>query len=193
MNTPIIHQCWLGGPMPRRELALARSVQWMNNMAYHFWTEANLHELGLEPWQWQHDTHAGSTNLIRLVALHQMGGIWLDTDVECLRPLDKLLDYNAFFALDKHGVPCNAIMGARAGHPWIKWLLDNLGDIRLKDAAWPCHLIEQSPLDDVTVVPTGWLYPWSYDEPEDRSRITDQTLTAHYWNKSWVQANEEKT
>ena len=81
--------------------------------ALRLWTEENLpeglrrpevHELLRQP--------AERADILRLELLHREGGVYVDVDVECLRPIDPLLDGVACFAgrLDS-GRITNTVLG----------------------------------------------------------------------------------
>ena len=71
---------------------------------------------------------ANVSNLVRLWAVYTRGGIYLDTDVQLLKNLDGLLGLRCFFGKEKGQKRIyvnNAVMGAEAGHWFIKkcWIL----------------------------------------------------------------------
>ena len=182
----IIHQIHLGVNPPSPEIqGYMDGVRKMcPDFEYKLWTEDNVAELGLQPFQWEHSSFAGSSNIIRLHALKVLGGCYLDTDVELLRPLDKLVTNNAFVARQPNGVFCNAAMGAIPNHPWIIWMIENHGDQRIHDAAYACHLIEGSPRDDVTEIPTETFYSWGHDS--QTKELHPDALGIHHWKGSWL-------
>ncbi len=60
----------------------------------------------------------------RLHALYHFGGIYLDTDVELVKPLDDLLFQKAFIGYH-HGDRIQMwVLGFEKGNPWIKRMLD---------------------------------------------------------------------
>lgn len=62
--------------------------------------------------------------LVRLEALWQRGGIYLDSDVAVHRPLDALLQVQAFAAWEDRSIVPDAVLGAVPGHPAIDACLD---------------------------------------------------------------------
>lgn len=59
-------------------------------------------------------------NVLRMVVLDVMGGIYLDLDMECLRPLAQFFERDIFFGLHETAGVCNAILGSQAKHPFWK-------------------------------------------------------------------------
>ena len=133
MTRPMIpkrlHYCWFGGstmgPLLQRCMASWRAV--LPDFKVVRWDESNLPNLpGLQELvrfrKW-----AQVANVVRLHALLEQGGVYFDTDVEAVHPLDELLVDMCFVGLEKdrpsHRPATNAIMAAEAGHPFIA---DNL-------------------------------------------------------------------
>lgn len=190
MIPKIFHSVWLGHNPPETLLAFRRSLMALHTDWRHFylWTERNIASgLGLEPFQYEHATPAGSSNIVRLRAIKKHGGIYLDADVEVLKPFDQLLEHEAFVARQADGPLCNALFGATPDHPWIDHMLATYGDQRLHDAAHGCHIMAGAEKFGVTILPTDTFYPWNFCDPPDRSLITDRTLAVHHWLGSWCQ------
>ena len=71
---------------------------------------------------------AERSDIIRLEVLYRFGGVYVDTDVECLRPIDPLLEEGVelFTASGKEGNAHNAVIGAAAEHPALERALREL-------------------------------------------------------------------
>lgn len=126
----IFHQIWLGpDDLPDEYRGLQRT--WTSRhpeWELRFWTEENLprnlrrrevYELMRQP--------AERADMLRLELLHQFGGVYVDVDFECLRPIDPLLKGVSFFlgAL-RSGRVSNAIIGSVHGHPLLGRALQEL-------------------------------------------------------------------
>jgi hypothetical protein len=136
-------------------------------------------------------------DMIRLEALVTYGGVYVDQDVEPLRPLDPLLHLPAFAAWeDERSVP-NAVMGAVPEHPAIRACLDEMLR-RLPGETWqagPGVLTDILPgRDDVLLLPPGSFYAVHYRDPERAEKMDDPTLAKRnpwafvlhrYWG-SWL-------
>lgn len=172
----ITHQVWLGdAPVPRQHELWHEKLIALNPDWSHYW-----HSL-VRP----RGSLAARSNIMRLACLYNQGGIYLDTDCEPIKPLAPLLEHEAFIARQPDGVFCNAVMGATPRHPWIKWMLDRaLAEQHLHDAAWACHLVAESPMDGVTIVPTELFYSWNWDEQPREPHPA--ALVVHHWSGSWL-------
>lgn len=72
--------------------------------------------------------YAFTSDVIRLWALYNYGGIYVDTDVMIYKSLDEFLNEPAFTGFESIGYPVTATMGAEKGNPLIKELLDYYND-----------------------------------------------------------------
>ena len=99
-----IHYCWFGhGPMP--ELALRCIESWHNHMPdyeYKLWNEdifdINSNQYVKEAYEAR--KFAFVSDYVRLYALLTEGGIYLDTDVEVLKPFNPLLNLSGFIGFE---------------------------------------------------------------------------------------------
>jgi mannosyltransferase OCH1-like enzyme len=123
------HRIWLGpDPMPEEYVRLGET--WKRNhrgWEHHFWAETNLptdlrpevYELLRRP--------AERADILRLELLHRLGGVYVDADMESLKPIDPLLVGVACFlgSLDS-GRVSNAVMGGVPGHPLFERAISEL-------------------------------------------------------------------
>ncbi len=68
------------------------------------------------------------SDVARLWALYNYGGIYMDTDVEVYQPLDKFLIHNCFTGFEQTHYPVTAVLGAEKENDLIKELLDTYND-----------------------------------------------------------------
>lgn len=68
------------------------------------------------------------SDVARLWALYELGGIYLDTDVLVYRDLRELFTAPAFTGFEQPGYPVCAVMGSEAGNEIIKQMLDWYND-----------------------------------------------------------------
>lgn len=128
MIPKIIHYCWFGnGKMP--ELALKCLDSWRKYLSDYeivVWNEQNfdvsMYRFASEAYQ--EKKYAFVADVCRLYALKNRGGIYLDTDVEFLRPLDEdMLNDEAFTGFEDNLLLSSAIMGSEKDGQWINELL----------------------------------------------------------------------
>lgn len=121
----IIHYCWFGrGPMP--ELARQCIESWhkfMPDYEYKLWNEDNFDVYSNQYVKEAYEAKkfAFVTDYVRLYALYTEGGIYMDTDVEVLKPYDDLLFLTAFTGYEgsKTYPPVTGTIASVAGGEWV--------------------------------------------------------------------------
>lgn len=215
MIPKIIHYCWFGrGEMP--ELAIKCIDSWkkyLPDYQYKLWNEDNF-DLDMFPYTreaYDNRKFAFVTDVVRLYALYTEGGIYMDTDVEVIRPLDEFLHHTAFSGFENaHDVPTGIMASEKHG----KWVKDNLSYYENK------HFIkEDGTLELVSNVKTitklmlpfglkrnntyqdfeGYItfYPKDYFCPINiltgKAELTNNTATIHHFSGSWIKYNTFKS
>lgn len=196
--TPIpqtFHQVWLGDkPFPAQAQAFqdgwrARHPDWQ----WRVWTDADLPALESQ-WALTHAAHLSQkSDIIRYEVLKRFGGVYLDTDVECVQSIDPLLHgVEAFAGREDGHYLCGAIIGGVAGHPLFTALTDGLPHsmefhARCVDQAGPGFLTRiamQTP--NVTLFPPSVFYPYHWRETHRRLESFPQAYAVHHWQGTWV-------
>ena len=104
MIPKIIHYCWFGGnPLPKSAIECIESwKQFFPDYEIKEWNETNfdIHLNRYTEEAYQQKKWAFVSDVARLWALVHEGGIYMDTDVEVVRPLDDLLKNKAFIGFE---------------------------------------------------------------------------------------------
>ncbi len=131
----LIHFCWFGGA-EKPEIVKKCMRTWATNFPdYEIleWSEENF-DFGLSLYvreAFSQKKWAFVSDYVRLYALYNYGGVYVDADVEVLRGFDDFLCLSAFTGFEDYNgalSPVTAVMGAVPHHPWIKRLLDYYDD-----------------------------------------------------------------
>ncbi len=212
MIPKIIHFCWLSNdPYPDK---IKRCIDsWSRVLPdYEIWLW-DLNRLGDAANGWVREAfsarkYAFAADFVRAYALYNYGGIYLDSDVEVLKPFDSLLDFPYFFCRESGGwVVEAACMGAEKGLPLFKLLLDYYADrhfiapdgsLDMKPMPtimhhiihnrYDVHLIE-SPAEfnreprALSVLPSDYFSP--IDTCTMAVGITDRTIAVHHFAGTW--------
>ena len=121
-----IHYCWFGrGPMP--DLALKCIESWhkyMPNYEYKLWNE-DIFDINYNRYvkeAYDAKKYAFVSDVVRLKALAEEGGLYLDVDFEVLKPFDDLLFHKAFagFEGSKHHPVMMGVLASEAHGEWIE-------------------------------------------------------------------------
>lgn len=145
-------------------------------------------------------TGAQLAGLVRLEALWNRGGVYIDSDVECYRPFTPLMGCKAFAAWEDAGVVPDAIIGAEPKHPAIGACIKeairriNLesNDWRTGNGAWstgPGVTTEIFPdRGDVLLLPPQSLYSIHYNEKNllAEHKPGPWEFASHKWAASWL-------
>lgn len=133
MIPKIIHCCWFGGS-PKTDLAQRCIASWKRccpDYEIREWDERNF-DLDLNSYCRQaYDSRkwAFVSDVARIWALHRFGGIYMDTDVEVRRPLDPLLENEAFAGFESAEYVGTCLLGATAGHPLFREMLQRYASL----------------------------------------------------------------
>lgn len=219
MIPKIIHYCWLSSnPYPDN---IKRCIESWHRVLTDYdlvlWNYTKFHR-GQSQWVDQaFDSHkyAFAADYLRLYALYNYGGIYLDSDVEVLKSYDDLLDLPYFIGQEKtpSGIEA-ATMGFEKGSSFIKGILDwyenrdfvneqGVEEIlplpfRIRKyiaSKYDYHVISskeefiQSP-HIINVFTPDFFSPQRYDTKE--IELTKNTISIHRFAGSWVQKEQEK-
>lgn len=147
MIPKIIHLCWLSGdPFPADILRCLET--WNDQLkGYTVWLwgkapenigvigdlQVEVKDFDLDSTIWTHQAfearkYAFAADYIRLYALLNYGGIYLDADVLVYKPFDELLHLPYFIGCDQIRAFEAAAMGFEKGCLWLKDILDTYQD-----------------------------------------------------------------
>ena len=125
-----IHYCWFGrGEMPQlAKDCIASWHRYMPDWEYKLWNEDNF-DVSQIPYvkeAYEAKKYAFVSDYVRLWALCNEGGVYLDTDVEVFKPFDDLLFQSAFagFEGSKHLPLGTCVMASLPEGKWVKEQLD---------------------------------------------------------------------
>lgn len=129
MIPKIIHYCWFGrGPMPEHaKKCIASWKEFMPDYKLKLWDEDSFDIDGFlyTKEAYECKRYAFVSDVARLFALKQDGGIYLDVDFIVYRSFDPLLVYKAFAGFE--GSKYNPVMmGVIASEPEGKWVNEQL-------------------------------------------------------------------
>lgn len=201
-----IHYCWFGrGQKP--ELAVKCIDSWKKILPEYEIKEWNEDNFDLNLYKYVREAYdsrkfAFVTDVVRLYALYNEGGVYMDTDVEILKPIDALLGYEAVSGFETETRIPTGLMASEAGSHIIKELLDEYDGIRfirkdgsldlttnvtrITDTLLNHGLVQNNTLQSpggFTLFPADYLCPKSY--VDGKIYLTENTLCIHHFSGSW--------
>ena len=199
-----IHYCWFGrGEKPKlARRCIASWKKFCPDYEIIEWNEDNfdINTNAYTKMCYEQKRYAFLTDYLRLLIIQEHGGVYFDTDVEVVKPLDDLLDCGAFFGFETDRyVNTGEGFGAEAGHPVVRQMLKEyeplldgihgtVGCPHLNTDALLKFGLEQNGrlqnLGDVTVYPADYFNP--YDDPTGILTKTENTYSIHWYGKSWM-------
>lgn len=144
----VIHQTWKDHEVPERFLGAQRSWREAHpEWEYRFWTDEDLARLVRErapellPLWDRYPEAIQRVDAARYVILREFGGVYVDLDVHCLRPLDSLLDAQVVLARTTPFGVSNQFMLSVRGHSLFYHAVASLPRAFKKwGGVWPRHL-----------------------------------------------------
>lgn len=127
-----LHYCWFGKGEKSDKIkhCMESWKKYLPDWKFIEWNESNFpvsfNKFTLQSYEQR--KFAFTSDVARLYALHELGGVYVDTDVEIFKPLDEFLNEPAFTGFESVPFPVCATMGAEKGNPIIKEMLDYYKD-----------------------------------------------------------------
>lgn len=105
MIPKIIHYCWFGGnPLPKSAIKCINSwKKFFPDYEIREWNESNF-DVNMIPYTkeaYAAKKYAFVSDFARFWVLHEYGGIYFDTDVEVIRPMNDIIEKGAFMGMEK--------------------------------------------------------------------------------------------
>jgi hypothetical protein len=218
MIPKIIHYCWFGGAaIPEKEqMCIVSWHKFCPDYEIIKWDEDNY---DITKNRYMHDAYRNKkwafvSDYARMDILYTHGGIYLDTDVEIVKPFDSLLNLDGFcgFEHDKNGnssVNVGVGVGVGVGHPLIReWRddYDNRNFVKSNGSfnLTPCPIYQTDTLvkyglkleDKKQTVAGMTVFPTEYFSPMNditgEMSITPLTHSIHHYSASWNNAADRE-
>ena len=214
MIPKIIHYCWFGGkPLPKEALKCIESwKKYCPDYEIKQWNESNVDfsdcKYAIEAYN--EKKWAFVSDYVRFKILYEQGGLYFDTDVELVKPIESIVSKGAFMGCQNScavneangGVNPGLGLGVAPGLGLYREILDlykTLHFINATDTAklktvveYTTELLQKHGLkniDEVQFIEGVYMYPKEYFQPMDLStgkiHITDKTVSIHHYSGSW--------
>ncbi len=215
MIPKIIHYCWFGGgEIPdeyKRYIGEWKTLH--PDWEFMLWNETNSPmDVAYMRSAKTAKNWANMSNFVRFFAVLNFGGIYLDTDMKVVKPLDSLLSNECFFGFESGSIEDtefwvnNAVFGATPNHPFIQLChdsilekFDGLESANISAPQMVTKLLREEKgllkyglqeLEGVKLYPVDFFYPIGYNDTfklmDYKKYVTDNTFAVHMWGRSWM-------
>lgn len=214
MIPKIIHLCWMSGdPFPSDIQKCIDS--WKRILPdYEIWLwDTKRFDLSTSVWvteAYNKKKYAFCADYIRMYALFNYGGVYLDSDVEVLRSFNDLLTLPYFIGYESKQYFEAAVIGAEKGNPFIGDVLAYYKDrhfvkengsldiqimpevmMNVTNSKWKRILINEISdfINDPTIInvfPYDWFSPIDSTGKRYVLRVSKNTYCIHHFASAWV-------
>ncbi|MGN0468825.1 MAG: glycosyltransferase family 32 protein [Acutalibacteraceae bacterium] len=202
-----IHYCWFG---KKEKPAFAQKciASWKKYCPDYEIIEWNEDNFDVQKYPYakyclDNKKYAFLSDFVRLVVINEQGGFYFDTDVELLRSPDEFLKYEAVYGFETDEyVNTGEGFGSEKNQSVVKAMLDlylgfkpdENGDFEIigcprlnTKALLNLGLVQNGKRQNVAgaeILPAEYMNP--YDDPTGTLNKTENTLSIHWYSKSWM-------
>lgn len=213
----VIHYCWFGGKeLPSlAKKCIASWKKYFPGYEIKQWNESNF-DVNVIPYcaeAYKAKKYAFVSDYARFWILYKYGGLYFDTDVEVIKPMDDIVGAGAFMGCENEfspaatasslGVNPGLGLGATAGMKLYKDILDLYENLRFHNpdgtlnitniVQYTTELLCQKGLKNessIQEIQGVRIYPKDYFCPIDyntkKLKITENTRSIHHFAESWL-------
>lgn len=213
MIPKIIHYCWFGrNPLPDSAVKCINSWRkFFPDYEIKEWNEDNF-DVKIIPYTaeaYAAKKYAFVSDYARFWILYKYGGVYFDTDVEVIKPMDDIIERGPFMGIedfypdgDYPMVAPGLGIAVEAGHEFYKRIQDYYatihfikGDGQMNQVTVVRYTTEllvkagMQPNDQLQEVDGIWIYPKDFFNPLDdltgRLTKTENTRSIHWFARTW--------
>lgn len=207
MIPKIIHYCWFGGE-ELSDTAIKCINSWRKycpNYEIKMWNEDNFN---IEEYEYTKSAYyakkfAFVSDFARYYIIEKYGGIYMDVDVELIKPLDDFLQYPLFLARQDDGqINPGLIIGGVKNHEFliesINYYKSHEFNIKENIVTITTNLLKKRNFssndileekENIKVFSSEYFCPISYLTGE--LRISEKTISIHHFDGSWLTDKEK--
>ena len=208
-----IHYCWFGrGKKPKIAKKCIKSwKKYLPDYEIIEWNEDNfdINSNLYVKQAYEAKKYAFVSDYVRLYALYNYGGIYMDTDIQVLKSIDKLLENEAFTGYEDENYIACGIMGCKKGNLIFKEFLESYNErtfIKKDNSLDQTTIVKvmtdicsrygsninntYEQIDGLTIYPKDYFYPISYNN--HKKCFSSNTYTIHHYTASWLSEEVKK-
>lgn len=199
-----IHYIWFGGEKPEKIKKCIESwYKYLPDYEIIEWNEKNIDiesekkknkffKLCYEKKIW-----GVITDYLRTNILYKYGGIYLDADVEIIKPITPLLNCNFFLGYESESDICYAVIGSVPKHNFLEkmkkfyetevwesnlYISTSIIEMIMKKYYFSNEKLEE---EKIKIYSKEYFYPYHWSEKFSPECIKENTYAIHRWDGSW--------
>ena len=198
MIPKIIHYCWFG-PNPKSKLTLDCIVSWKKvcpDFEIIEWNEENSEQFSNRFYKnaLRKKKYAFASDYVRTKVLTEFGGIYLDTDMLLLKPIDTLLEFHFFTGEEIENRVAFGFFGCIKNHRFLNKMIEFYENTEFNVFSPPVITHTFSPIINRATIrlnekifPSDYFYslPFENRSEDYLNYITENSLALHLWDHSW--------
>jgi inositol phosphorylceramide mannosyltransferase catalytic subunit len=206
----IIHQIWLGSEFPKSYVRWQKSwTKFNSDWEYKLWRDEEASKFdfaGKELFEKTSNPGAKS-DILRYFILKTFGGVYVDTDFECLRSFNDLnerFDFYTGLIYSEKPYLANGLIGCIPNHPIINLICESISEpyneqtTSILDFSGPGKftncVFESIFVDNLVniVFPVTYFYPFPnnklhiHNPKIKRKFFKQESIAVHHWEVSWT-------
>lgn len=203
MIPKIIHYCWFGRkPKPQEVLDYIETwKKYFPDFKIKEWNEDNFDFKSLKYTReaYVERKYAFVSDVCRLKALYEEGGVYFDTDIEVVGSFDDYLNLNSFVGFEVNELIGTGVIGAEKGTKWIQQLLRSYEDEDFINCDGIYNIVPNTirltrmmglfASDAAPQVFPFDVFCAKHWETQEEFR-TEKTVSIHHYKSSWVKQDE---
>lgn len=198
MIPKIIHYCWFGPNKKSPEFMkyLETWRQKLPDYEIREWNETNFdyNRYLYSREAYRMSCYAHVSDVCRIHVLNEIGGIYLDTDVEVLKSFDDFLKFKSFVGTEYKYI-CMGVIGSEPGNEWLAAYLDYYRNTHFINKFGHPRRSANTKIMTRIILPgidaDLWpaIFPKDYfcgkDLNTNQYHITKNTVSIHHFEASW--------
>jgi mannosyltransferase OCH1-like enzyme len=212
-----IHLVWLGSETPAEAIELLERWKEIHpDWVIKIWTDKDAEEFKMRNYTVFKNlkNYGAKSDIFRYEILYREGGLYIDTDFECVKSMNDFLHLNLFCGTGwvKKVEVINAIFGCEPKHPFLGQLIENIAKSNIDESSFDKILDSTGPRfftknlldytkknkhEKIVIFPTEFFYAFppklrheirNYDIDARKkvlSFVKENTYCMHLWRTSW--------
>lgn len=214
-----IHYCWFGrNQLPKSaQKCIASWRKYLPDYEIIEWNEDNfeVNSISYTRQAYEAKKYAFVSDYARFKILYEHGGIYFDTDVEVIRPMEDIIAQGPFMGFEVNPCPNRPYgavapglcLGAIPNMDLYKSILDYYAGLNFKNADSTYNITDAvvnittrelikvglkdikgiQRVSSITIYPADYFNP--FDDAIGKLKLTSNTYTVHWFSKTWMNVN----